>query len=74
MDGITMDDFSKHLSPVEFIDLESRFGHENAFAILRTLEQFEGVAEDHVAKLPFEERLRNVFRLMKENMRYQTRH
>jgi hypothetical protein len=60
--------------PVEFNDLETRFGRDNAFAILRTLEQFEGVAEMRVAKLPCEERLRNVFRLMKDNLRYQTQH
>ena len=59
---------------VEFSDLETRFGKDNAFAILRTLEQFEGVREDRVAKLSWEERLQNVFAVMKENMRYQTRH
>jgi len=61
-------------SSIDFADLEIRFGRENAFTILRTLEQFEGVREERVAALPVEERLRNVFRLMKENMRVQTRH
>jgi hypothetical protein len=61
-------------SLINFGELETRFGRDSAFAILRTLEQFEGIHEDRVAKLSFEDRLRNVFRLMKENMRYQTRH
>ena len=62
-------------NPIEFADLENRFGRDNAIAILRTLEQFEGVREERVAALPVEERLRNVFRLMRENARYlQTRH
>ncbi len=59
---------------IDFDDLEARFGKENAFAILRTLEQFEGILEARVSKLSFEERLQNVFRMMKENMRFQTRH
>lgn len=59
---------------LEFSDLESRFGRDNAFSILRTLEQFEGISEIRVSKLSHEERLKNVFALMKENMRYQTRH
>jgi hypothetical protein len=62
------------LSPLDFGDLETRFGKDNAFAILRALEQFEGIIEARVAKLSFEARLQNVLRLMKENMRYQTRH
>ncbi len=69
-----MNDTSLGLNSLEFNDLESRFGRESAFAILRTLEQFEGVAEVRVSKLSYEERLKNVFQLMKENMRYQTRH
>jgi hypothetical protein len=69
-----MNDGNQGFAPVDFLDLESRFGKDNAFAILRTLEQFEGVMETHVAKLPFDERLRNVLRLMKENTRFQTRH
>ena len=61
-------------NPIQFADLENRFGRENAMSILRTLEQFEGVREERVAALPVEERLRNVFRLMKESVRLQTRH
>ena len=61
-------------SSLDFADLESRFGRASAFAILRTLEQFEGVREERVAALPVEERLKNVFRLMRENIRFQTRH
>jgi hypothetical protein len=59
---------------VEFADLETRFGRDNAFAILRTLEQFEGVHESLVAKLSWQERLQNVFAAMKENMLTQTCH
>ena len=61
-------------NPIEFADLENRFGKENAITILRALEQFEGVREERVMALPVEERLRNVFRLMKESARQQTRH
>jgi type II secretory pathway component PulJ len=59
---------------IEFADLELRFGSDNALAILRTLEQFEGVHEALVARLSRAERLQNVFAVMKDNMRYQTRH
>jgi hypothetical protein len=59
---------------LDFADLEVRFGKDNAFAILRTLEQFEGVREARVANLSWQERLQNVFAVMKENMRLQTRH
>ncbi len=69
-----MNDMNLTSASLDFIELESRFGRESAFAILRTLEQFEGVLEARVSKLPVEERMKNVFRLMKENMRYQTRH
>ena len=69
-----MHDFSLDHEPLEFMDLESRFGHESAFAILRMLEQFEGVMEAQVSTQSFEDRLQNVFRLMKENIRFQTRH
>ncbi|MDX2027035.1 MAG: hypothetical protein SFW62_00170 [Alphaproteobacteria bacterium] len=68
------DQVSQNLYPVDFADLETRFGRDNAFAILRTLEQFEGILEARVARLSCEERLQNVFALMKDNMRYQTRH
>ena len=64
----------RNLHMLDFADLEDRFGRDNAFAILRTLEQFEGVLEARVAKLSWEERLQNVFALMKKNIRYQTRH
>ena len=59
---------------IDFADLETRFGKDNAFTILRTLEQFEGIHEARVAKLSWDERLQNVFALMKENMSFQTRH
>lgn len=62
------------LNAVDFDDLQNRFGYENAYAILRTLEQFEGVVEERVSRLSFESRLQNVFKLMQENMRLQTRH
>jgi hypothetical protein len=61
-------------APLAFTDLEFRFGRDNAFVILRTLEQFEGVREERVARLSFEDRLTNVLRLMKESIRVQTRH
>ncbi len=69
-----MSDINLISGSLDFIDLESRFGRDNALAILSMLEQFEGVLEVRVSKLPPEERMKNVFRLMKENMRYQTRH
>ncbi len=59
---------------LDFIELEGRFGIDNARAILRTLEQFEGITEKGVAKLSYADRLRNVMFVMKENIRYQTRH
>lgn len=59
---------------IDFNDLESRFGRSNAFTILRTLEQFEGIIESRVHKLSCEDRLKNVFSLMKENIRHKTRH
>ncbi|MFA4993825.1 MAG: hypothetical protein WC521_00770 [Bdellovibrionales bacterium] len=59
---------------LEFCELEDRFGSDNARVILRTLEQFEGITERHVAKLSFEDRLNNVMSVMKDNIRYQTRH
>lgn len=69
-----MIDISEVNGALDFIELENRFGRDNAYSILRTLEQFEGVSESHVAALSFDDRLQNVFRLMKENQRYQTRH
>ena len=59
---------------LDFPDLEDRFGLDNACAILRTLEQFEGISETCVAKLSYQNRLRNVMLAMKDNIRYQTRH
>lgn len=59
---------------LDFCDLENRFGLENARIILRTLEQFEGIPERHVAELSYEDRLDNVLMTMKDNIRYQTRH
>ncbi len=72
--GYVMSDIDLATASLDFVELESRFGRDNAIAILRTLEQFEGVSEVRVKKLSFEERMKNVFRLMKESMRYQTRH
>ncbi|HEU0118826.1 MAG TPA: hypothetical protein VFR09_09360 [Alphaproteobacteria bacterium] len=69
-----MENVETSIGTLDFTDLETRFGRDNAFTILRTLEQFEGVVESRVSNLSFEDRLQNVFRLMKENMRYQTRH
>ena len=63
-----------NVGPIEFLDLESRYGYDNAYAILRVLEQFEGVAESCVRDLSCNERLQNVFRMMTDNMRYETRH
>ncbi len=60
--------------PMAFDDLEARFGAETAYVILRTLEEFEGISFVHVAGLTPEDRLKNVFAVMRENLRYQTRH
>jgi hypothetical protein len=62
------------MSTIEFDELEDRYGHENACAILRTLENFEGVKEAEVAQFSMQDRLHHVFDLMKEGMRFQTRH
>jgi hypothetical protein len=59
---------------LEYLELENRFGMDMARAILRTLEQFEGISEDGVTKLSYEDRLRNVMSAMKDNVRFQTRH
>ncbi|MDD5585730.1 MAG: hypothetical protein PHY92_02095 [Alphaproteobacteria bacterium] len=59
---------------LDFDELEDRFGSDNALAILRALERFEGVREEWVVSLSREERLENVFRLMAESVRYQTKH
>ena len=69
-----MTDIGQNTNSMDFTDLETRFGRDNAMIILRTLEQFEGVPEERVAKLSIEERFKNVLRVMKDNMRSQTRH
>ena len=65
---------SLDLTTLDFHDLEDRYGHEDACSILRTLEQFEGVQEADVAKFSWQDRLNNVFELMKDGIRFQTRH
>ena len=55
-------------------DLEDRFGRDSARAILRTLEQFEGIVDARVANLSFDDRMRNVLAVMRDNIRFQTRH
>lgn len=55
-------------------DLVMRYGCHDAQVILKSLEQFEGIREEFVSGLSNEERLRNVFRMMSENLHYQTRH
>ena len=67
-------DIGLDTTPLAFCDLETRYGRSNAIAIVRTLEQFEGVMQERVVNLSFEDRLENVMRLMGENIRYQTRH
>ena len=74
MDAMAMDKESFAFDNLDFPELEHRFGIENACAILRTLEQFEGISEAGVTKLSYAERLRNVMTAMKDNIRYQTRH
>jgi hypothetical protein len=69
-----MPDLGLHPEQLAYNDLETRFGRDNAMMILRMLEQFEGVIEERVIKLSIDERFKNVLRLMKENMRNQTRH
>jgi hypothetical protein len=69
-----LDQHPLDMSTVDFQELENRYGHESACAILRTLEQFEGVKESDVAKFTWQDRLRNVFELMKDGVRFQTRH
>ncbi|MGB9153490.1 MAG: hypothetical protein WCD70_10435 [Alphaproteobacteria bacterium] len=69
-----MEDEGLTFGSLDFPDLEVRFGLESACAILRTLEQFEGISEPRVTKLSNADRLRNVMSAMKDNIRYQTRH
>lgn len=59
---------------MNFSDLEMRYGYDAAVAIVKTLEQFEGVVESRVSRLSPEMRLENVMKLMSENVRPQTRH
>lgn len=65
---------SLDMSALSFHDLEDRYGTENARAILRALEQFEGIKEAEVATFSWEDRLHNVFDLMKDGFHFQTRH
>ena len=60
--------------PMDFEELEERYGYDSAREIIHTLEKFEGIGMDSVGKLSYEERLHNVFKVMTENMTYQTRH
>ena len=60
--------------PLNYRELEDHYGKENAEAILRLLEQFEGISEAKVKHMPQAKRLENVFKAMTENMLYQTRH
>jgi hypothetical protein len=67
-----LDDAENEAMP--FDDLVTRYGSSDATIILKALERFEGIREDYVKGLSNEERLRNVFRVMSENLQYQTRH
>jgi hypothetical protein len=69
-----MDDDAVSFGTLDFYELEGRFGLDNARAILRTLEQFEGISERRVARLSYKDRLCNVMTAMRDNLRYQTRH
>ncbi len=60
--------------PLDYGDLEDHYGKENAEAILRLLEQFEGIPEARVRNMPQARRLENVLKAMSENLLYQTRH
>lgn len=59
---------------LEYAELEVRFGQDNAHAILRTLEQFEGISEMRVREMSKDDRMRNVMAAMKDSIRYQPRH
>lgn len=69
-----MKDSAASFGDLSFFELQDRFGLDNARSILRTLEQFEGILEHHVAELSEEDRLNNVISTMKDNINYQTRH
>ena len=62
------------LDIMPFDDLVTRYGASHADLILKSLERFEGIREDYVKNLSPDERMRNVFQLMTENMAFQTRH
>jgi len=74
MENETNNSEANNFEGLDFVDLQGRFGLDNARAILRTLEQFEGISEIVVANLSDEDRLRNVMSAMKDNSRFQTRH
>jgi hypothetical protein len=59
---------------LEFVELEDRFGIENACVILRTLELFEGIPESRASQLSYHDRLRKVMSVMKDEVGYQTLH
>lgn len=68
------DDTPLNFSTMIFGDLENRYGQEDAKAILRTLEELEGIPESEVQNFSCQDRLINVLSSMKDNMRFQTRH
>lgn len=59
---------------LNFDELEDRFGLDNARAILRTLEQFEGIPETRVSMLSYEDRMNNVMAMMRDGIHFQTKH
>lgn len=69
-----MNTAAMYQAPMNFNDLETRYGYEAALMIIKTMEQFEGIVESRVARLSPEHRLENVLRVMGENLRPQTRH
>lgn len=69
-----MDTAAAYQTQMNFSDLEVRYGYDAAMMIVKTLEQFEGIVESRVARLPPEIRLENVLRVMSENLRPQTKH
>jgi hypothetical protein len=56
------------------VDLEDRFGFDNARSILRTLERVEGISDSSAFGLSCHERLRKVMSIMKDDVRHQTLH
>lgn len=59
---------------LDFLELEESLGMENARAVLRTLEWFEGIRETDVSSLSFEDRLDNVLTSIRHSMHFQTKH